>query len=100
MKPMNRFIIALISFQFLILEISAQPLRWGEKYCWGCRRYMDPVEATYDAIRYGYIDNINYPDSYALPLNYYFNNRLVRRSDLINIEYMQNCIRFTNRCSP
>jgi hypothetical protein len=74
-------------------QLEAQRCCWGQRYCWGCRRYMDLTTANYDGITYGYVDNINYPEPYRLPLNYYFNNRCCSR---YNYQYLQSCIQYTN----
>jgi hypothetical protein len=94
---MNKFIIfALLSLQLLTIDAEAQRCCRGEKYCWGCRHYMDLTDAQSNGLPYGYIDNINYPDTYALPLNYYFNNRVTTRKDVYNSQYLKNCIHYNN----
>jgi hypothetical protein len=87
---------ALFALLFLFFSpLEAQWCCWGQKYCWGCRRYMDLTEATYDDIRYGYVDNINYPDTYDLPLNYYFNYCPPSPKKSYNLQYFRDCIRYT-----
>lgn len=89
----------LIFFCLLIGVVTAAPVEaqcyhWGQKYCWCCRRYMDPTTANEDGNYYGYVDNINYADPYKLPLNYYFNyGPRCRRN---NQYYFRECIRYSS----
>jgi hypothetical protein len=93
---MNKFLVFGFAFLMLLtLPIEAQWYRWGQKYCWGCRRYMDPSLAEYDGLYFGYVDNINYPQTYALPRNYYFNYCLPCRESDNNYRYFQNCLRYS-----
>lgn len=89
---MYKLILFLFVFFLFSSEIEAKRCA-----CCGCRRYMDPTMANYDGNPYGYIDNINYPDTYALPINYYFNYcPPCRQRESYNVEYLENCIRYTN----
>jgi hypothetical protein len=88
------FCLALLFFAF---PVEAQWLFWGQKYCWGCRRYMNLDLAGYEGICYGYIDNINYPDVYYLPRNYFFNYCPPCRYYIYDSQYLKNCIHYTNQ---
>ena len=77
---------------FLLLGATTLEAGWP---CRGCRRYMDPTEANYDCIPYGYVDNINYPDTYDLPLNSQFNYCPPCSYNRNNYQYFQNCLYFS-----
>lgn len=84
-------------FLFVTATAEAQWYCWGERYCWGCRRYMNLTIATYDDYPFGYVDIINYPDMYRMPLNRYFDYCPPCRRSVYNYNYLQKCIYFTNR---
>jgi hypothetical protein len=95
---MNKFLLfCLALFVLFVAPLEAQWYCWGQKYCWGCRRYMDPTYSNDEGLYYGYVDNINYPDTYDLPLNYYFNYCPPCRYGNYNGRYFQNCIHFSNQ---
>ena len=81
---------------FSATQLEAQRLCWGQRYCWGCRHYMDLTRANYDALPYGYVDNINYPEPYSHPLNHYFNYRSCLNRNYSNYHYLLECSRYTN----
>jgi hypothetical protein len=86
---MNKLILfCVISFLTLnATQLEAQRFCCGQK-CW-YRWYIDPTIATYDGIRYGYIDNINYPNVYHYPRNCYFRPPPCRSSG--NYQYFLKC---------
>ena len=88
---MRKLLLFVLPLLLLTTTLEAQRYRW----C-GCRRYMYPTLANYDGYYYGYVDNINYPDPYALPINRYFNYCPPCRCDTYNVQYLENCIRYTN----
>ena len=93
-----------ILFGLALLCLAATPLEasrccWGQKHCWGCRRYMDPTYAGYEGLYYGYVDNINYPDPYALPYTYHFNCRPSCGSNCFNGPHSQHSYHYTNKYS-
>jgi hypothetical protein len=81
---------------FASTPLDAQWIFWGQKHNWGCCRFIDPTLATYDYGFYGYIDNINYPDTYELPINRCF-NYCPPCSNSYNYRYLQNCIQYTRQ---
>lgn len=87
---MNKVIFIFFSF----LMLTATQLE-AQRCSRGCRRYMDPTTATYDGNCYGYVDNINYPEPYRMPLNHYFRYwpRCCSRYDS---QYLRECIHYTN----
>jgi len=94
---MKMLSLIILLFLFLSIPLEAQWYCWGQKYGWGCRRYMDPTLADYDGNYYGYIDNINYPDTYHLPLNCQFNYCPPCPNNIYNYQYLKNCIHYTNQ---
>ena len=94
---MNKVIFVCFSFLMLMTtQLEAQRICWGQKYCWGCRRYMDLTRANYDANCYGYVDNINYPDPYNHPLNHYFNYRPCCARSYSDYQYFLQSAYYTN----
>lgn len=91
---MRKFIFLLILQFVLFSSIDAQT------YCCPCLRdrYHNVLKVG-DAWYYGYMDNINYPDPYNLPVNIYFNYCPPCRCNSYNAQYLQRCIRYTNGSS-
>ncbi len=94
-----------VLFLVFLVTIATSSLEAQWRYCgprccvWGCRQcFVDPVEANYDGILYGYMDNINYPDTYRLPLNCCINYcQPCRYKNYYNWRYLENCIHYTNQ---
>lgn len=86
-----RIFIFLCSIFLLTSSLDAQIC-----YCCGCRHYMDLTQANYDGNYYGYVDNINYPDPYALPINIQFNYCPPCPCNSYNTQYIEGCIHYTN----
>jgi hypothetical protein len=88
----NKIILFGLSLIFLFII----PLEAQRYNCCGCRRYMDPALAGYEGLYYGYVDNLNYPTTYSVPLNYHFNYCPPCNVNRYNYRYLQNCIHYTN----
>ena len=83
---------------FFVEPVDAQWTCWGQKYGWGCARYRDPYpsRAREDGLYYGYVDNINYPEPYCLPINCQFNYCPPCQYNGYNCQYLENCIQYSN----
>ncbi len=92
---MNKCILFCLALLILTVEVEAQ---WFGSCCRQpcCIRYMDVTVADYDCAPYGYVDNINYPEPYFLPLNYFFRQRCRTRFDRANYDHLMSSIHYTN----
>jgi len=85
-----------LSFLVFTTSLEAQWVARGPRRCWCCC-YMDPTYANYDCNYYGYVDNINYPDRYDLPINRCFNYCLPCPCNSYDSQYFQKCVRYTRQ---
>jgi hypothetical protein len=97
---MFKFLLLSLCLISVTINLNAQWYRWGEKYCWGARQYMDPTYANYDYIMYGYQDNINYPNRYDFPLNHYFEYYFNCSLHCRDSQYLKNCILLSRKNCP
>jgi hypothetical protein len=99
---MNKTIFLALSILFLSANLlEGQTYAYGRwRTCRGCRCYWDLISASYDGLPYGYVDNLNYPEPYELPLNRCFNYCPPCRPQPNNQRYFWNCVRNSSRFSP